>query len=263
MAELIERTPTQALARLDPQALISQAITAGADIQTMERLVALATTVRAMQAKESYHAAMAEFQATCPPIYKTDTAKIQTARGQYSYSYAPTDEILTVIRPVLGQLGLSISWRRRIEGALVASACIVSHQLGHSETSGEVVVPIEKSDDGRGASPAQRVGIAMTYADRYALRGVLGLVPEDKDTDGAGDTHNVGQASDSQGGREPADSGSAAPAAVISEGQVKRLWAIGRGAGWSEDAIKALEPEMITKAQYAGVIDTLKAGPAK
>jgi hypothetical protein len=70
----------------------------------------------------------------------------------------------------------------------VVAECRVSHRDGHIETSGEIAMPIEPGD-GRGASPPQRVGIALTYAKRYALLGILGLAPEDDDDAGTDPIH--------------------------------------------------------------------------
>src|SRR3990167_2535670 len=88
------------LVRLDPQALLTQAVEKGAGIETLERLVALAKDVRAETAKAAWYEAMAEFQRTSPPIKKTATAKIKTMRAEYSYHYAPLDQIMAQIQPV-------------------------------------------------------------------------------------------------------------------------------------------------------------------
>jgi ERF superfamily len=184
-SELVESPG--ALMQLNAQSLISQALSSNAAIETIEKLVSLAKDVRAVQAREAWHRAMADFQKLCPPIQKTKTATITTrAGGRYSYSYAPLEEILRVVRPVMAPLGLSISWRSgKVDGTSVSVICQVSHTLTHSEDSGVVVVPIAAGDDGRGANPSQRVASALTYAKRYSLLGILGLAPEEDD-DAAG-----------------------------------------------------------------------------
>jgi ERF superfamily len=166
---------------LDPHVLLKRAIEVGAGIETVERLVALVQEVRAVQAREAWYSAMAEFQNSCPAIRKTLTARIQTSRSQYSYRYAPLDEILSVVQPVMGPLGLSIAWRSRVEPDRVIVSCRVAHALGHVEDSGEVAMPIVTSDPGIGATPPQRVGIALTYARRYSLMAIIGIAPEDDD----------------------------------------------------------------------------------
>ena len=169
----------QALARIDPQALLAKAVETGAGIETLERLVTLTKEIRAWTAREAWYEAMAEFQKRCPPIRKSKTAKIATRTGgSYSYSYAPLDEILSTIQQLMGELGLSVSWRTRVEGNAIVANCWVAHKLGHHEESGDVVMPFQ--NDGR-MNPAQVVGSASTYAKRYALLAILGMAPEDDD----------------------------------------------------------------------------------
>jgi ERF superfamily len=168
--------------RPDPYRLLSQAIERGASIETVERLVALAQEMRALQAREAWFTAIARFQDQCPVIYKTASAKIQTSRASFSYNYAPLPEILAIVQPVMAPLGLSVSWRTpRIENDRVVVSCRIAHALGHTEDSGEIAMPIIFADPGIGATPPQRVGIALSYAKRYALLGILGLAPEEDD----------------------------------------------------------------------------------
>ena len=60
-------------------------------------------------------------------------------------------------------------------------SCLLAHALGHVEESGDLSMPIDLASPGVGATPPQRVGIALTYARRYALMCSLGLAPEDDD----------------------------------------------------------------------------------
>lgn len=182
--------PAQALARLDAQALLAKALDQGANVETLERLVALAKDMRAVQAREAWHQAMSRFQRDCPAITKSSTAKITSRRtgSSYSYKFAPLDEVLATVRPVMADNGLSHRWQARIEARLVIVKCFVSHALGHTEDSGDVAMPIPEGDEG--ANPAQRVGIALTYAKRYSFLGVLGIAPEDDDDAGAQDVQH-------------------------------------------------------------------------
>lgn len=176
----------QALSRVEPQVLIQSAIDKGASVDTMERLVALAKDIRHEQAREAYYSAMAEFQRQCPFIPKSETAQIRTRSGSgYSYKYAPLDVIMKKITPVMTALGLSVSYRVKNEKTAVVAVCRISHEFGHYEESGEVTMPVEMSTEGgSGANPAQRVGIANTYAKRYALLAITGLAPQGEDFDG-------------------------------------------------------------------------------
>jgi hypothetical protein len=178
------------IVKLDPQALMQSAIDQGADIEKLERLIALAKDVRAEQARAAWYEAMAEFQKEAPKILKSKKANL----GSFSYSYAPLDEILGNVQPVMGPLGLSISFRLTEANAQqVTYIARIVHALGHHEDSGPVSMPIVQGGnvtEGKGANPAQRVGIAHSYAKRYAALAILGIAPED---DGDGASHG-GQA---------------------------------------------------------------------
>lgn len=174
-----------ALARLDPQALIARAIETEASIEVLERLLALAKDVRAVQAAEAFHRAMAAFQRDCPPIVKYSQASFPTRSGSIQYSFAPLEDVMEIVQPVLTSHGLTVSWRSLgTEGAIVRVVCRVTHELGHSEESGETTLPVASLDEGRGVNGAQRVGIAKSYARRYSLLDVLGIAPRHEDTDG-------------------------------------------------------------------------------
>ena len=253
--------------RLDPQALIVKAIEAGAGIDTMERLVALAKDVREVQAREAWYSAMAEFQRTCPPIKKTATANITTRTGPgYSYHYAPLDEIMGVIQPEMGPLGLSVSWRSRFEPGQVIVSCRVSHTLGHHEESGDIAMPVVQGDGASGANPAQRVGIAATYAKRYSLLGIIGMAPEDDD-----DAQSQQEEKPGRGQEEVTTTSRGADVApgIISEPQLKRFHAIARGTGWTEEQVHDLlaswhynSSKEIAVADYDAIVAKLKQGPA-
>lgn len=179
-SNLAKREEGAALVRLEPQQLLQSAVENGAGIETLERLVALAKDVKAEQAREAWHDAMAEFQRTCPRIKKTMAARVSTKTGgSYTYRYAPLEDILATILPVMGPLGLSVSWRTRFEGDEAIANCRVSHTFGHHEESGDVRIPIQTDNAGVGATPPQRAGISLTYAKRYALLAIVGLAPED------------------------------------------------------------------------------------
>lgn len=265
--EIAVRPPEIQLAQLDPQALITKALETGAGIDTMERLVALAKEVREIQAKEAWYQAMAEFQRTCPRIVKSATARMP----RYTYKFAPLDEICSTIQPVMGPLGLSMRWTTpKIEGDKVTVACVISHRLGHFESSGDVVMPImgaTQRTDGSGeggANAAQRVGISLTYAKRYALLGIIGMAPEDDD-DAAGQGEHSGQERQPDPAGHPAD-----PSAFITENQVKRFSAIATGAKWTDEEVYTLlsgfqynSRKDIKVKDYDLIVNRLKGGAPK
>src|SRR5262245_41287271 len=188
-AEVLDAPTDGALVRLNPQALITQALTANASIETVERLVSLAERVQTVTARQAWPGAMAAFQADCPPIPKGRKATIPLrSGGQYSYTYAALQDVLGIVRPVMTKHGLSTRWTgAKADHNSVTITCLVAHRLGHVEDSGPVTLPIPGSEEGRGMSSAQRASSAMTYAKRLSVLMALGLAPDDEEDDDGAD----------------------------------------------------------------------------
>lgn len=173
---------TQLVKRLDVGALIQQAIEHGSTVDTLERLLAMAKDVRAEQARSSWHRAMADFQNDVPEVIKSKTAKVRTKSGaEYTYQYAPLQDLISAVRPKLAEHGLSVTFETQVTKDHVLARCLVGHADGHVQAC-EFVIPIDLQSH---MNPAQQVASACTYARRYAYMSALGLSPEDDD-DGAG-----------------------------------------------------------------------------
>jgi hypothetical protein len=244
-----EKAGTAIIRRIEPNALLQAAVEKGASVETLEKLLALAKDVRAEQAREAFNRAFAEFQSKCPPITKSKTAKIATRTGgSYSYSYTPLEDITEKIVPVMAPLGLSVSYRMGGTKDSVHAVAIITHEMGHFKESGEVHMPVVAG--GVGANPAQCVGIAATYARRYALLAVTGISPQGEDPDAAPpngtDSEPQGaqqSTSDLQSKHEELKNENLQQPAqqypdLITVPQQKRLYAIAKKAGWRDDEMK-------------------------
>ena len=162
--------------------IIRLAVDRGVSVDTLERLVALKERVDARSAAAEFNVALGEFQAECPAILKTSTAKVTTKSGsEYAYKYAELDQIARVTRPLLQKHGLAYSWDSEMAGDKIVCTCILRHVAGHKETA-RFVCPTDTSS---AMSSQQRHAAALTYARRQSLIQVLGLTTTDKDTDGA------------------------------------------------------------------------------
>lgn len=163
------------------EALIARAIDKGVPVETMERLLVMRTQLKQEAARESFIAALADFQATCPAVPRTRTAKIESPRGSYTYHYAALEDIVKAIGASLAQHGLTYSF----DVALTDNpprqvvCCTIRHTDGHSESS-TFTIPVDAS--GR-MNVAQQHASAQTYAKRYALSNALGIVTADDDDD--------------------------------------------------------------------------------
>lgn len=92
--------------------------------------------------------------------------------GKYSYPYADLGQVLAVVRPVLSRHGLAISWIYRREAD---QAEVVTRLLHPSGETLETSLPVFFD------RTMQSLGSALTYAKRYGLVGLVGVVAEDDD----------------------------------------------------------------------------------
>lgn len=158
-----------------PQSLIELAIQKGAQIDQLERLLALQERWNAQQAKTAYYEAVAAFQATCPMLKRTK----KVAFNKTEYHYAPLSEIVETIREPLRASGLSYRWEIEDKDSIVVT-CIITHTAGHAERTSMSALP----DDSGAKNLIQQRGSAVTYLQRYTLIGGLGITSADTDDDG-------------------------------------------------------------------------------
>lgn len=152
------------------------------DIDKLERMLDLKRQWDADNARKSFSAAMAEFQARCPTINKSRRA--DRGRGG-SYQYAPLDEIMRTIRPHLDAAGLSVRFDSEVNNAVVTAVCYLSHREGHTEVS-RFAAPIDASKTREGnyiMNVTQQIGSANSYCKRYALCNALNLAGSEIDDD--------------------------------------------------------------------------------
>lgn len=171
---------TKLPARIDAQALLASAVDKGAAVETLEKLMNLAERAQAWSARQAYNDALSAFQVRCPQIKKTAVAAIG---DKFSFSYAPLEDIMPQIRPLMGDLGLSASWRQSKPSGpnMVAVVCRITHRDGHYEES-PYPTEIPFRTDGR-LSGGQVVSAANSFARRLSLCFMLGIVPEGEDID--------------------------------------------------------------------------------
>ena len=118
--------------------------------------------------------AQGEFKA--PKRTKTANVKGTTARGQpyeYSYKYAPLEELIDSIKEGLAKNGLSRQQYLVYRGGTPFIRTIIWHASGEWIASD---YPVHPSKEG-----AQGFASGVTMARRYGLSLALGLAPEDDD----------------------------------------------------------------------------------
>jgi len=167
------QTPERAHTPLD---IIQQAITAGASVEALERLVGLQERWQAGEAQAAYNRALVDFQTRCPIVDRGDSAN--------GRAYAKLDRIWRTIRPLMQECGLAVTWHA-VEATpdVVTLAGAITHRDGHSVA---IAHTIPTQDKLSGQNAAQRAASAETYAKRYAICSALGIQTGDDDDGAAG-----------------------------------------------------------------------------
>lgn len=153
-----------------PMNLIDKAVTNGADLANIEKLMELQDKWESKQAKKSFYEALAKFQKECPTLTKT--------KKGHNYMYAPLGDIVAQIKDVLFNNGLSFRFEQNHNDGITVT-CIVSHLDGHSEKTTMTAL----ADKSGSKNDVQAIGSTVTYLQRYTLIGALGISTADEGMD--------------------------------------------------------------------------------
>lgn len=105
-----------------------------------------------------------------PVIVKSKPVKVKTAKGEYTFMFAPLDQIKAATEPVLHANGLVVS--QMPDGESLKTILIHEATGQYIESSGDI---------GRMGGDPQSYGSKITFMRRYAYSAILGLVTEDDD----------------------------------------------------------------------------------
>lgn len=178
------RTPTAITpVPMTPAELLQIAVAKGADLEKLEKLMELQLKWEANEARKAYMNAMAAFKASPPKLVKNKHVKFVTQKGTTEYDHATLDNIVDIVGRALAAQGLQHSWRtEQLEGGLIKVTCILTHILGHTESTSLQGV----RDESGGKNSIQAVGSTVSYLQRYTLLAITGLATGDMDDDGKG-----------------------------------------------------------------------------
>jgi hypothetical protein len=137
---------------------------------------------RSSESVAALAAALAKAQAELTNPEKSLTATIRGTRpgeGDRSFRYAPLSSGLEIVRKTLGQHEIATMQTTAIDqqSGMVNLTTTLAHSTGEWIASDWPVCPVAEI-----ANP-QRMGLALTYARRYALFTLAGIAGED-DLDG-------------------------------------------------------------------------------
>jgi len=158
--------------------MIWLAIQGNADVEKLERLIALKNSEEARQAKKAFDEHFAVMQSEFTAVKKGSEA-YNADKKQVMYKYAPLDVLQKHFNPIIHKHGFSYRWRE--EGIESGKRCVLRISgYGHSE---ENFFDVPKIDGTRQMNAIQVVGAMSTYGERYTFIGGFGLIIENEDND--------------------------------------------------------------------------------
>lgn len=169
VARIHEQAEPQAPAQMSSLALVQQAISSGASIEVVARVMDLHERWEATQARKDFDKALAAAKSEIKPV-------VRNKKGHNDKRYADFAAYAREVDPILAKHGLSYRFRTEQDGAIKVT-CVLSHENGHSETN-TLAGPADSSGS---KNAIQAIGSTLTYLQRYTLTQALGLAASDDD----------------------------------------------------------------------------------
>lgn len=159
-----------------PAQLLAIAVQQGADMDKLEKLMALQERWEANEARKAFTVAMTGFKSEPMEILKRKNVSFSGT----SYNHAELSDITEAIGAALSKHDLSYRWDVRQEGNAITVECILTHVKGHNERVSMVAPP----DDSGKKNRIQQIASSTTYLQRYTLLAVTGMSTKGMDDDG-------------------------------------------------------------------------------
>ncbi len=136
--------------------------------------------MKAEVAKEKFNLDMSELQGSLPVIRKLKSGHVA--------KYAPLEDIQEAVKEDIRKHGFSYKWNTSQEGTTIKVNCIVTHVLGHSdstEMSSEIEEVVTGNASGKSTKSApQRAASTITFLKRYTFVNIFGITIAGEDFDG-------------------------------------------------------------------------------
>lgn len=146
-----------------------------ADLEKLERMLAMKERHDAANAKAAFDMAFARASSQFPDI------PLNGLNEHNKKPYALLKDILGKTRPVLAKHGFALSFSTEVNDREVIVTAELSHENGHTKRNS---LPLPR-DTGAGRNAVQAVGSSQTYGQRYTAQAILGLsLGEDTEDDG-------------------------------------------------------------------------------
>jgi hypothetical protein len=169
---------------MTPMDMVQHAVSSGAGIDVLEKLLALQERWEANQGRKDFDEAIAAAKAEIKPVARNKT-------GHNAKKYADFAAYAREVDPVLARHGLSYRFRTEQDDRIKVT-CILSHRGGHSETN-TLAGPADSSGS---KNAIQAIGSTLTYLQRYTLTQALGLAASDDDDAKTAEDHPISGAAE-------------------------------------------------------------------
>lgn len=163
-----------------PMQMINLAVSQGADIDKLEKLMQLQIRWEENEARKAYHVAFSAFKAEAVEVIKSTGITDGPLKGK---KYADLATAVDAATPALSQHGLSATWKiTKDEKDWIECRCTITHVAGHSESTSFGGPP----DAGGAKNAMQARASTLNYLQRYTFLAVTGLAAKYQDDDGNG-----------------------------------------------------------------------------
>ena len=171
---------TATVATITPMHMLQTAIEKGTDLDQLEKLMQLERTWKADQAREAFVEAMNDFRGEAIEVIKTREVSFGSGSNATNYMHADLADVVGAAVPHLSEHGLSHRWETSQDNNQITVACILTHKLGHSESTSLTAGP----DTSGAKNSIQAIGSTITYLERYTFMAATGLAAKGMDNDG-------------------------------------------------------------------------------
>lgn len=176
--QAIEQPQRLPVASATPMDLIRIAVEQGADLDRLERLMALKERWEADEARKAYNRAFSAFKAEAVKIIKNRQVTDGPLRGK---KYAELFAVVDAVTPALSKHELSASWKlTKDDKDWIEVTCTLRHNSGHFEAVSMGGPP----DTGGAKNQIQARASTISYLERYTLKAICGLSESEDDSDG-------------------------------------------------------------------------------
>lgn len=178
--ETVPVLKSESAVAITPMHMLQMAVSQNADLDKLEKLMALQERWEANEARKAFTKALSDFKAKGVVIGKDKHVSFNTSKGKTEYNHATLGNVCDVIGRALSEFGLSYRWStEQIEGKIKVT-CVLMHVLGHSES-----VSLQSgADESGGKNSIQAIGSTVSYLQRYTLTAITGTATQEQDDDG-------------------------------------------------------------------------------